>query len=154
MCVLLLIEEVLADQTTCFVAALEVSILAEKSNAFGVTEIEQFSTLGLLSKAIEWKTGESGGDAAKESNKNTSWASCLKDVWNEADVLKSTDDVVQTSLCFFRFWLLANTFPHGSQINDLFFWQKGPLDNNSFDESWNGLNTGIFFYNNHTYKDL
>ena len=53
MCVLLLIEEVLADQTTCFVAALEVSILAEKSNSFGVIEIEQFSTLGLLSKAIE-----------------------------------------------------------------------------------------------------
>ena len=69
MCVLLLIEEVLADQTTCFVAALEVSILAEKSNSFGVIEIEQFSTLGLLSKAIEWKTGESGGDAAKESSK-------------------------------------------------------------------------------------
>ena len=89
----------------CSVAVLKVSILAENSNDFCATEMEQFSFQRLFSKVIEWKTtGESGGDIEKEPNKNVSWASCLKVAWNKADVPKSTEDVVQTSLCFFRFW--------------------------------------------------
>lgn len=50
---LLLIEETYVDGTTCSFAALEVSILAENSYAFGATEIKPFSTLGLFLKSIQ-----------------------------------------------------------------------------------------------------
>ena len=50
---LLLIEEPYVDGNTCSFAALEVSILAENSYAFGATEIKPFSILGLFLKSIE-----------------------------------------------------------------------------------------------------
>lgn len=53
------------------------------------------STLGVFSKAVEWKTpGQSWRDVAKESNKNTSWASSSKDAYGKVDVLNSTEDTL------------------------------------------------------------
>lgn len=80
-----------------------------------------FQLLGCFQKPHNKTPGESGGNIEKESSQNTSSASCSKDAWNKADVLKSSEDAVQTSLCFFRFPLLVNTFPHGLQIKDFFF---------------------------------
>ena len=48
LCALLLIEELFADGTTCSVAALEVSVLAERFDVCGVLKLNNFNSRGVL----------------------------------------------------------------------------------------------------------